>query len=1224
MTLKHFIILTALLIPAFAAIAQSYNNIEFVENKGQWDSRVKFKGDVNAGTFFILSNGFTVLQNNKADFQAIHDMMHGHRENGTGVSRNQKTVLRSHAYTVDFVDASPDIQTIPDKAIPTYNNYFIGSDSTKWAGDCRIFQAVTLKEVYHNIDVRYYTDNGMLKYDIIVKPGGDISKIALRYKGVDKLEVKNKELMVSTSLGDLKESSPFTYQANNSKEKKEISCKYVVKDNVVRFNVKNYDPNSTLVIDPTLIFCSFSGSAVDNWGFTATYGPDGSMFGGGIVFAQGFPVSIGAFQTVYGGGTTGFGGNGGGFDIGVIKLSPNGNNRVYATYLGGSGNEFPQSLIVDQQGQLIIAGRTNSPMTSPAAGSYPVTGGAAGQIGLGGGYDIIVTKLNATGTALVGSVRIGGTGDDGANITPYGGGAKSLQQNYGDEARSEVNLDAAGNIYLASCTQSVANSSGQGGFPVQGGFQSTNGGGANNQDGVVLKFSPNLSALLFSTYLGGSGNDAAYVVSVNPVNNDIYVAGGTESSNLPGPTAGTIGPNNNPATIDGFVSIIRNDGSAIIKTTYLGTTGIDQVYGIQLDKKGFPYVMGQTTGIWPHINATYFNNGAKQFIAKLQPDLSAYIYSTVFGTNAVVPNISPVAFLVDRCENVYVSGWGGDGNSKQNYLSSGTSGMPVTPDALKLTSPDNSDFYFFVLKKNAIGPQPLFASFFGQNGGMYPDHVDGGTSRFDQNGIIYQAICGNCGGPANIFPTTPGAWSTTHDPVAAFCNLAMVKIAFNLAGVGASVQSSINGVPKDTAGCVPLTVVFTDSIQNAQSYIWDFGDGTVVGPLPAASGFTQSHIFNSIGTYRVMLIAIDPNSCNVQDTAYIQIRVGNLLAAINFNGLKTGPCTSFQFQFNNLSVAPPSKPFTNTSFSWDFGDNSPKIVAGINPVTHNYSGPGTYNVILTLTDTSYCNSPELDTLQLRVAANVVAQFTTPPTGCIPYTAVFTNTSIAGQTFQWDFGDGATSTAINPTHLYPASGTYTITLIANDPNTCNVTDTTRVTIQVYDIPVADFSFAPDPPLENTPTSFTNLSSPDAILFSWVFGDGDTLKTSSRLPVQHQYNSTGTFNACLTAYNVAGCSDTTCHPVKTFIVPVVDVPNAFTPQSGDINSIVMVRGFGIAKMRFIIWNRWGQKVFETGDRFQGWDGKVKGAVQPMDVYAYTLEIEFFDGMKTTKKGDITLIR
>ena len=130
--------------------------------------------------------------------------------------------------------------------------------------------------------------------------------------------------------------------------------------------------------------------------------------------------------------------------------------------------------------------------------------------------------------------------------------------------------------------------------------------------------------------------------------------------------------------------------------------------------------------------------------------------------------------------------------------------------------------------------------------------------------------------------------------------------------------------------------------------------------------------------------------------------------------------------------------------------------------------------------------------------------------------------------------------------------------------------------------------------------------------------------SRSSVEHQYNSTNKFNVLLIAYNSVGCPDTARQEVTTLIVPALDVPNAFTPNSNDINSIVLVRGFGIAKMRFIIWNRWGQKVFETDNRIEGWDGKVKGVVQPMDVYAYTLDVEFFDGTKTTRKGDITLIR
>ena len=140
-----------------------------------------------------------------------------------------------------------------------------------------------------------------MKYDIIVKPGADISRIVLRYTGSDKLEVKNKQLVIRTSVGDVKELDPFTYQFENN-QRKQISAKYVLIGNEIRFDVKNYNPNETLIIDPTLIFCSFSGSTGDNWGFTATYGPDGSFYGGGINLQPGFPVTPGAFQTIWAGG----------------------------------------------------------------------------------------------------------------------------------------------------------------------------------------------------------------------------------------------------------------------------------------------------------------------------------------------------------------------------------------------------------------------------------------------------------------------------------------------------------------------------------------------------------------------------------------------------------------------------------------------------------------------------------------------------------------------------------------------------------------------------------------------------------------------------------------------------------------------------------------------------------------------------------------------------------
>ena len=164
----------------------------------------------------------------------------------------------------------------------------------------------------------------------------------------------------------------------------------------------------------------------------------------------------------------------------------NGGVRLYATYIGGNGNEQPHSLIVDAQDNLVIAGRTNSDT------SYP---GGRVPLGSGGGHDIVVTKLNATGTAIIGSRRIGGAGADGVNISAGRGGESSLQQNYGDDGRSEVILDAAGNIYVASSTQSPGSDAALKFPTTAGAFQPNFGGGT--QDGVLLKFSPDLSAYLF-------------------------------------------------------------------------------------------------------------------------------------------------------------------------------------------------------------------------------------------------------------------------------------------------------------------------------------------------------------------------------------------------------------------------------------------------------------------------------------------------------------------------------------------------------------------------------------------------------------------------------------------------------------------------------------------------------------------------------------------------------
>jgi gliding motility-associated-like protein len=1177
------------------------SGFEFVENKGQWEKQIRYKGELSTGAFYLENNGFTVLLNNPQDLAAFMEATHGSKSPYSKPQKGQTKdqleripdVLRSHAYRVTFIGANENAQIIPDKPIQSYNNYFIGNDRSKWVKHAAIYQALLYKNVYPNIDVRYYSENGYLKYDVIVYPGGDPKNIQLKYEGADKLSVRNRELVVKTSVGEVRELYPYAYQFSQTKNREEVTANYELPGgNTVRFRLEKYDPKATLVIDPSLIFCSFTGSRANQYGFTATPAPDGSFFSGGIVFGQGFPVTPGAFQSTF------HGSGGRATDIGIMKFSPNGSQRLYATYLGGNGNEYPHSLFSDPQGNLVVMGRSYST-------DYPGT-----RVGPGGSADIVVTKLKADGTDIIGSLTIGGSGNDGLNIEDMQQlgvkGSISLLQNYGDDSRSEVILDGAQNIYVAAQTQSPN-------FPIIGSVFQTSIGG--KQDGAVLKINPDCTAVLWSSFLGGSEDDGAFVLSLNTTTGNLYVAGATSSANFPGNKAGTIGAAIAGGTCDGYVAVISPDGKSLIKSTYLGTNNMDVVYGIQFDRKGFPYVMGITRGDWPVINATYQNPKSKQFVAKLKPDLSSYVYSTVFGSGAPSPNMSPVAFLVDRCENVYISGWGGwiTPGQEDRFNQAGVAGMPITQDAIKSTT-DNKDFYFIVIKKDAQGL--LYGSFFGQDGAE-GEHVDGGTSRYDQQGVIFQAICSNCGGGAR-FPTTPGVVGPVNGALPDGCNLAAVKILFNFAGVASGPKAYFNGVP-DSVGCVPFTVVLRDTVRNAKAYEWQFGDGS---PDVQTTNFEVTHTFNTVGIYRVRLIAIDSTTCNIRDTAYIHVKVSSDIAALNFNSTKLPPCESLSYLFNNLSTAPASKPFGAQSFTWDFGDGT-RITGGTGSITHSYSAPGSYNVRLIITDTAYCNAPDSMTIALRVAPLVKAQFDTPPVGCVPYEAALNNTSLAGQQFFWDFGDGTTSNDVNPTHLYNSVGTYRIKLVAVDPQTCNQRDSTEKVITVTNKPTAAFTTSPNPPQENKPTVFLNQST-GGTRYKWLFGDGDSTEKNTMDTVIHQYNATGVYNACLITYNEAGCTDTACNSVQAVIVPLLDVPNAFTPGRFGRNSIVKVEGFGITRMTFRIYNRFGQKVFESNDRSIGWDGTFNGKPQPMDVYAYTLDVEFSDKTTTRKTGDITLIR
>ena len=1193
--------------------------IDFVENKGQWNPKVDFTGELNGGAFYLQRNGYKVLLNSDEDWRRIAEHYSGHSDapgsyqklpyidpkhdtsghNTGGGSSN--LVLHSHAYEVTFIGANPDPQIVPEKPEDTYNNYFIGNDRSQWTTGCKLYQAVVYKNMYPGIDVRYYTDNNKLKYDFIVHPGADVGKIALRFDGTDGLSIKKGNLAIKTSLGDVTELAPLAYYSSTSKST--VPAIFLLSGNTVRFKVDTYPKDATLVIDPTIIFVTYTGSKADNWGYTATYDGQGNMYTGGIVFGVGYPITTGAFQSNFGGGDQAET-HQAPIDIGITKFNPIATVRLYSTYLGGSGDEQPHSLVVDNNSNLIVAGRTTSK-------NFPSTLSKYGPDAANGDFDIFLAKFNVNGGLAAGR-RFGGDNMDGVNINPKdldGKNAISLRQNYGDDARTEVITDQAGNIYLASCTKSSN-------FPVTANaFQSTFGG---SQDGVFIKTSPDMATIICSSFLGGKNDDAAFVLALNTLNNNIYVAGATASSNLPGAgsSTGVIHPAYQGGICDGFISIIDNDTYILEKSTYFGTTGTDLIYGVQFDKFGYPYVTGTSSGSIPVVNSgwTTETNG-KQFISKLKPDLSAFEYSTNFGSGGALPDISPTAFLVDRCENVYVSGWSG-GINKNYQQNQSSSRLKVSPNAMQPTT-DGDDFYFFVLKRNAS--DRLYASFFGQTGG-FGDHVDGGTSRFDRQGIIYQAICSNCIDHSVSLKTYPpnvvGPYNGARD--GSGCNLAGVKLAFELAGIGTGVRASIEGRAYDTTGCVPLTVDFTDTIALGKLYKWNFGDGS---PDTTTLTTSISHTYTEVGDYKVRLISIDSSACNIADTAYTSIRARRDKALLSFITNKLPPCENLTYQFNNTSQYPSGKPFSNQSFVWDLGDGT--IDTAIQVGAHQYKAEGTYVVKLYLIDTNYCNSPDLLVDTLRIAANVKAQFDTPPYGCAPYDAVFNNTSLAGNTFAWDFGDGSPIDSTEyPTHHYGTPGTYTITLSTFDSATCNKQDKISKTIVVSSSPTAAFTYGPIPAQENTFTTFTNQST-GANSYKWIFGDGEELETTKRdTLLNHIYNRTDTFTVQLIAFNQYSCSDTATARVYSIVVPLVDVPNALSPFGN--NRRVSVQGYGIAKMDWRIYNRWGALMFNSTSQKTGWDGTYKGVVQPMDVYTYVLDVQFSDGTKYRKTGDITLIR
>ena len=804
------------------------SNIEFVENLGQWNSNAAFKVEIPMGSLFLEKDGLTYSLLDLDVYRNAH-------ENNVPLPQ----LIRGHAFQMKFLGANTAPQISGNNSFPHYRNYFIGNDPDKWKSRVRSYAVVTYKSLYNGIDLKVYSTSGGLKYDLILNPGAKPSSIQMDYTGLDDIRIlKNGDLELTTSLLTILEKSPIAFQ-EIAGELKEVKCQFVLNGSTVSFDFPDgYDLNHELIIDPQLIFSTYVGSTANNFGSSATYDNTGHLYGAGTTFGAGYPTTTGAFQTQPGqniGGTA---------DIGISKFGPDGSSLIFSTYIGGTANETVHSTVVNANDEVFILGTSISSdfPTTPNAfqttnfGGQTVNWTTAYGMSYTGGCDMVISKLSADGTTLLGSTFMGGTENDGLNV------GTALDYNYGDPFRGEVNVDDAGNVYVASCTESSD-------FPVtNGAAQPSLGGG---RDGVVFKMNSNLSSLIWSTYVGGALNDNAYAIQLS-TNGEIVVAGGTLSANFPS-TAGAQAPNIH-GQVDGWVLKLATDGSSFLASTYVGSSQYDQVYFVQFDSDDNVYVLGQTTGNIPTIpTSAYSNPNSGQFIQKFSNDLSTILVSTTVGTGSGEVDISPTAFLVSNCGQIYLSGWGGStNNSNGNATSSTTNNLPITNDAFQPDT-DGHDFYLMVLGQDAT--ELIYATFFG--GGISHEHVDGGTSRFDKNGVVYQAVCAGCGNHDD-FPTTPGAWSATNP---ASCNLGVFKFDLNQV-------LSVPELEVLLGTCTyPIEVQFFNNSSGANTFIWQYGDGST------ANVFEESHLYTEPGEYEVVLVAIDSLGCLNPDTGIVTFEI---------------------------------------------------------------------------------------------------------------------------------------------------------------------------------------------------------------------------------------------------------------------------------------------------------------------------------------------------------------
>jgi hypothetical protein len=547
------------------------SGLVFEQNEGQLDPSVRFSARTPNGHLLIGDEGPSLVAAGAPDRR-----------------------LRLHFEGAQNTPVTPGVK------VEATANYFLGNDPSRWRTRVPMYRSVEQRGLYPGIDVVYYGRGGRLEYDLVVSPGADLAHLRFQIEGSDRLELQPSGALVAFIGAERVEQRPPTvYQVDGSGERIEVAAAYLLEGELATLTLGAYDRDKPLVIDPVVVFATYLGGSADDVLRSVRVDPLGNIYVIGTSQSTNFPT-VGALR-----------GAGGGTDVVISKLDALTHALVFSTYLGGSGDEDVKwSLDLDPTGNVYVVGQTGSV-------NFPTV--APLQAMLKGPTDVFVAELNPTGSALVFSTYFGGSGD---------------------EFATGVEVDATGAIYGGGLTTSSD-------FPTTNSVQPTSGGGG---DGMVFKLTP-AKAVAYASYLGGAGSDEVHSITVDATG-QLYATGLTQSTNFPV----TVGAFRiaSAGAMDVFVSKLDAAGSALVYSTYYGGTADERGNSIAVNAAGEAFVTGQSFSIdLPTVSAFQpgFRGIQDTFVIRLNSSGSALVYATYYGGSGdengehIVLDSSDVAYI---------------------------------------------------------------------------------------------------------------------------------------------------------------------------------------------------------------------------------------------------------------------------------------------------------------------------------------------------------------------------------------------------------------------------------------------------------------------------------------------------------------------------------------------------------------------------------------------------